>query len=803
MASSRTDPRPPDRSSTEAPARDSAADIGEGVTEEILLRFLQEAMRLSVDHKQRTVESGATRSYKAWNNQHADGSKYNLPGYRGRSRLFVPKTRSAVRKNLTAAANALFATEDVVSITAELEDDPLQAATASVIGSLVEYRTSRQAGRSGMPWFLICMGGNLDAQLTGVTVSKQHWNYDEVETSETEIVIDPESGKEIEQLKMRVERDRPMSTLIPLENVHPDPAAPWYDVVQAGAFWSVVYPMRLGEARTMMQAEAKRGSPVVWHHVDDSTLRMGRGDLNQSATRRARERGGDRYEETKGSGDLDIVWLYENFIRIDGRDWHFWSVGTNSIITNISETRDIYPAFDGDRPYTFGVGQIDSHKVFPMSPVESWQPLQFEINDIVNLRLDTLKRSIAPLAKVKRGRNVDMVQLQRRGNPDAVLLLDSVDDVEFEATPGPSGASYTETSAANAAFDELSGSFSTASVQTSRQLNETVGGMRLMSGASNAVTEFDLRIWVETWCEPTLRQIAHLVRYYESSEKALRIAGAKAQVWEKHRYMPGFDDFDSCDLMLRVNVGIGATDPMQKMGKFKAAIEMLLPMQEMFEAQGITPKGDVIIEEVMGSAGYRDGKRFFEFGEPAEPQQDPAILKAMQDLQVQMEKIAASREKTQMDNETKMQIEQMRQQTAVLSTAVNARAQGQKLRQQREEAGMARFQQMFGAAAPAKREGGAQEQETPLASAVLGRLDQMEQVTRRNADLMGQVAQSLLHVTNMLDAVARHQAAPTQIEWQDGKVAAVIKGGLRQAVHRRPDGRADGLAPAPQPQLGG
>ena len=63
----------------------------------------------------------------------------------------------------------------------------------------------------------------------------------------------------------------------------------------------------------------------------------------------------------------------------------------------------------------------------------------------------------------------------------------------------------------NADFDDLAGNFSIGSVQTNRSLGETVGGMKMMTSNANAAGEFDLRIFVETWVEPTLRQIVKLV----------------------------------------------------------------------------------------------------------------------------------------------------------------------------------------------------------------------------------------------------------------------------------------------------
>ena len=80
----------------------------------------------------------------------------------------------------------------------------------------------------------------------------------------------------------------------------------------------------------------------------------------------------------------------------------------------------------------------------------------------------------------------------------------------------------------NVDFDELAGVFSPSSVQTNRQLNETVGGMQMLQGGTNATTEFDLRVWVETWAEPALRQMCALIKHYESDKTAIAIAGETA-----------------------------------------------------------------------------------------------------------------------------------------------------------------------------------------------------------------------------------------------------------------------------------
>lgn len=727
----RFDPMPPDKGAMASGALSKnpqsggsshstmAAEAGapDGID---LLHIIGAAEKISKDYQSKTVERPLARAYRAWQNQHAEGSKYLGTAWKGRSRLFVPKTRSAVRKNLATAAGALFSTEDVVNVEATFEDDPQQRATASVIKADLDFRLTRASTRSGLPWFQIAMGGCMDGQLTGCTISKQYWEYEEVETDEMEpamvpvldeetgepameVMQDPETGEilldemgepqivpvmvEGEVPKMRIVKDRPMIELIPIENVGIDPAAPWHNPIQLGRWFYCRYPMGLSDVRALMRSGGKpagaMGRDPGWlEDVPDELLLKGRIEEDRSGGRRVREGGADRYEDAKSPGDLDIVWIQENFLRVDGKDYHFWSVGRFGFISKVRETYRAYPELEGERPYVMGVSNLDTHRVFPMSPVESWQPLQLELNDVTNLRQDTLKRSIAPLAVVKRGKNVDLQAVQRRGQPDALLMVDNVDDVVFTQTPGPSGAAFTETSVNNAMFDELAGVFSTSSVQSNRQLNETVGGMRMMSGAANAVSEFDLRMWLESWVEPVLRQVIHLIRYNESDERILALAGQKARTWQRYQYMPSLTDFEQCELTLRVNAGVGALDPMQRLAKLRMAGEMLAPLFPAMQEEGITPDVEAFIEEVMGHAGFKDGRRFFKFGEKQKKGPPPEVMKAMEELKIKNRAIDARLQETQMtlqseearnreDNLTAKQIAEMRERGQIVRTATS------------------------------------------------------------------------------------------------------------------------------------
>ena len=59
--------------------------------------------------------------------------------------------------------------------------------------------------------------------------------------------------------------------------------------------------------------------------------------------------------------------------------------------------------------------------------------------------------------------------------------------------------SYNEQDRLDSAMDDLLGNFSGGSVQNNRSMNETVGGMKMISEGANQITEMTIRIFAETW----------------------------------------------------------------------------------------------------------------------------------------------------------------------------------------------------------------------------------------------------------------------------------------------------------------
>lgn len=630
-----------------------------------------EWLRLTLNMKQ-AAERNLTplrniwaNNYRAYNNQHAQGSKYTTERYRGRSQLHRPKTRTSVKKSDAGAANALFATSDIVAVEPSNPLDPKQMASAQVNKALLNYRLDRKSGKAGVPWFQIAVGAHHDSNMTAICVSKQYWERREQNTGKMEQVpvldeqtgqpqmevvtdslgmpqIDPETGQStmkpvtVMRPKIKIIRDRPMCRLFPPELVLRDPGADWVDQVQDSSYIGLMHAMTVGDMEAMTNDPQTKTRNMRFLQVERSQLLSARIGSAETAVTTARESSGakNRQEVSTGLQEFDRIWAIEWYVRYQGVEYVYWTAGSTCLISEVMLLEDAYPEQGGERPIVIGVGNLEPHKIDPMSMVQSVLPMQSEMNDLVNLRMDGVKDSIRPMAHVVRGKNIDVKAIQHRSGDSAVYVTHK-DDVTYDRPGSIGGEAYQEMAYLNSDFDDAVGQFQGSSVSTNRQLNETVGGMKLLNANANVVGDFDLRVWIETWVEPTLRQIVKLEQYYEDDKVILQIAGQKAKLYQKFGVSTIDDELLMMECSISVNAGIGNADPMVKLDKFikaGAAAGNLLGASVQDRA-----KQDPIIDEIFGAAGFRDAaERFFHPGD----MQDPRMVKmqgVIQGLQAQVE----------------------------------------------------------------------------------------------------------------------------------------------------------------------
>jgi hypothetical protein len=208
-------------------------------------------------------------------------------------------------------------------------------------------------------------------------------------------------------------------------------------------------------------------------------------------------------------------------------------------------------------------------------------------------------------------------------------------------------------------------------VATNRQMNETVGGMQMMQGAANSLIDFSIRVFVETWVEPVVRQLLLLEKAYEDDQTMLAVAGEQAKLAKKFGVDQITDEILRAQLSTEINVGFGATNPEDRINRLSIGLNAVAQFAPM-ALQKLN--AEEVVSEMFGALGYKDGSRFFRFEEDeagsveemqAQLQQAQQIIQQLQ-AQAQGHEIRAQAliQGKQIDAEARMQIEQLRGQRA-------------------------------------------------------------------------------------------------------------------------------------------
>lgn len=557
-------------------------------------------------------------SLKAFRNEHAAGSKYLSEEYKSRSRLFSPKTRSIIRKNEAAGMQAAFSNREMVNVDAGNPDDVMSVASAAAMKEIMDYRLTKT-----LPAFEIYLGGLQDAQTTGTVCSYQYWEYEK-----------KADGKK--------RKDQPCIELRPIENIRLDAGASWLDPVGTSPYFCDIIPMYVCDVRSMMQnIDDKTGAPQ-WKKFEDSVILRATPD-SMDTTRKARLGGQqDPHEEKTGIKSFDIVWVMRWFMRENGDDKTFYTLGTEELLTDVKPLDEVY--FHGRRPYVIGYAVLETHKAFKTSMPMLVKPIQIESTDIRNQRLDNVKFVLNKRWLVARGRQVDVQSLVRNVPGGVTLTTDPKNDIQESNWPDVTSSAFVEHDRLNAEFDDLAGNFSPSTRVANNAVNDTLGGSRMANASAGLMSEYLIRTVNETWWEKVLRQLALLEQYYETDEIVLAVCANKARLFPRF----GISQITDMMLMNEVNISVDMAmgDPNQRLQKF------MMATQAVYQAIGTAPPGanvSEIVKEIYSNAGYRDGARFFS------EQQNPQLMKAMQmiqqlqgQLQGKQMELQASAQNTQM-----------------------------------------------------------------------------------------------------------------------------------------------------------
>lgn len=641
-------------------------------TEDDYLNITRSAYELSTNYMSSNLRRQWEKNRSNYSSIHPAGSKYYTSDYKSRWRLFRPKTRGAARQTEAAAVAAFFSTLENIDLDPSNQNDMFQYHAAFLQKALLGHRLKKDIN-----WFKTLIGALQDAYTYGIVISKQCWKYEE-ETLEVVIGMD-DDGKDVTYDVTVPKVDRPDVRIIPPENFRIHQGADWLDPVNSSPFTIEIIPMYVYEVKAAMEAaDLKTGRPK-FKKFSEARIKAAAKAQAFDSTRLKREHPReDPKEEDYQYSDHSIVWVYENHMICNGEMMVWFTLGVEEMLTDPIPREEMY--ITGRSPYRLGNLVIETHRNYPVSMVQLGQELQAATNDNFNQRFDNVALVLNKRHLVRRTAAVNLRSLQR-SSPGGLIPVDDVNgDVKELDTRDVTGSAFAEQDRLNADFDEIMGSFSQGSVNTNRNLGETVGGMGMLKGNANLMTEYTLMVFNETWVKPVLRDILELERHYETNVELLRkLAGEQS--------VPGnIDLYDLLmgDVELNVNVGFGSTDPTQKVQRLMYALGSVVQMGPK-TAQRI--KDDEVIKEVFGAVGYQNGSRFFKSEQEIQQEQPEG---PPPEVQLEMEKLNLQRERNQADAQIKMLGIQSNHEIGMSRIAIE---HGKTLHQIQKDIGESQFQQ--------------------------------------------------------------------------------------------------------------
>jgi hypothetical protein len=337
---------------------------------------------------------------------------------------------------------------------------------------------------------------------------------------------------------------------------------------------------------------------------------------------------------------------------------------------------------------------LETHKLYTSSVGQLGKGLQDEANEVANQRIDNVKFVLNKKWFIKRGKDVDISGLVRNVPGGVVSMDDPEKDVREITWPDVTQSAYEEQSRIDNDLNELLGNFSPAQVMADHGINGPARNMQLLSQSSGTLVEYMLLTYVVTFVEPVLRQIMLLEQEYETDQVILDIAVGNSKIFQRFGIDKITDELLENEMTLKVNVGMGATDPGMKLQRFMSGVTSYANIAKL------APPGlnmEEVGKEVFGHMGYAAAKRFFtnENPEVAALQQK---LKEMEGLMQQLQakandKMAGHKVKiatTQDNNKTKTDIAKLHEENENLrASVIHMRALVEAKQQQSHEAVMA------------------------------------------------------------------------------------------------------------------
>lgn len=491
-------------------------DLRGELADDVLISNLRKDNQAWEEHFTAQAQTQWDEAIKLWQARHLQSPRA------GRSKLFIQKPRSGVRRINADLLDAFFSSPDYVTVKPgrDKRSDDVMAARVRQIYLNHVYSSNP------INWFKICFSAFDDGCVLNVIAAEVSWikEIDRIEFTQNtpilnpvtgEPLIDPDAGGALmDSVKKTMEiliRDEPQVRLIPPDRIGFDPRVSWEDIY-AGQFIIHKDPMLYQELLKIAKTDSKIDKEallkaVSYHRLNTNIVAATRGESGYTFDDPARK-------------EID-VWKY--YYKVMGKWWAAWLNGSLSVLRKPESISDKH----GLPPIILGFLDPESHKVYSPSKVHQNRDNFVQLNGIRNQRMDNVARIMNQHAIVSRDKNVDLASLVNR-RPLGYTLCDGDprDAVFYEQIPDLKASSYNEETIVDRDIQELFGVNDLSQGVDSSRSNELATQSVIRQENMNKKSAVNVRMIAESFIVPVSRRVLQLADEHVSLETLLEIVGA-------------------------------------------------------------------------------------------------------------------------------------------------------------------------------------------------------------------------------------------------------------------------------------
>lgn len=558
-------------------------------SKDTFLELMEDATSFCDSYRSANIDPAHRRADNAYHGILEKEEEYRE---RKRSALFIPKTRQHCTGWKTTITNAMFTSDDLVTLTNTLDPDG-----ARFTNEVVNIRLEKH-----LPTFSFISKAS-DAHVKyGNAVGKTGWDY------RTETVEERGLDGSVTRYEAP-ETDAPFLELIPFENIQYDYRVISEDPVQDSAFWRHWIPMLVGDVKAKFKSgEWKKPKNFDWNIVSapasTKLVRKRRQGKMQdpSATEFGRNDGTDKDKEL---ASYRQIWAVENYFRIAGTDWTFYSIGDEYIVTK--ELRVVDKFVHRKRPFAMSQYDPESFRSYSDGLPEKSRHLQAETNAIRNQRRDNVSIVLNRGHYVRREAGVQLQSLMNP-RPGMVTMADDITDSAIRPMDvmDVTASAYREEEITDRNFHEISGrSANRMGVQSADRQSATEAAIEASS--SGEYEGFVIKGFTDMFMKPLLSMLVANIVEMESDREVLNDAALATGLPPDVGYLV------PCEIV--INAGMGVTNKELQMQRIGVAIDRGIQLASVDPTFAGTVRE--LYRDLLPLLGRKNTERYI----PASPQQ--------------------------------------------------------------------------------------------------------------------------------------------------------------------------------------